>query len=770
MLTFAALAAVAVPAAGQPLDPEYPERATAQRERIERRVQRLVWPALTAPALARQGGRFELLLLWTRADQPAPERWLVTLGASMGEARRCRVRAVRRSRVGAGLLELQVEVPAELARDVYHLRVVGPGIDDVQPNAVRIFGVDWPATYRFAVLADHQIWDPSYRLGGRELNGGAYPRSDKEARSLSITRQGLAELALLDPEFVLHPGDLAFGLDYHAEYAQIRDLLVEARLPIFAVPGNHDGYADYAVRLRGGAARLVAGALGCRRHLQGELAWGSAWAFITCLYGDIKHLLFTDLHRDGLAHWRRQLGPPAYSFEHGRLRFVALNTFDGTPERRHAFSFYLDVFDLKLGAPAVDNFGGYLGDEQLQFLRREAAAARRRGQGLVVLGHHDPRGNLDGTRYHANHPFPTDPLALGGFEEWNYDSADWDSDPRDRRGAETAERNSAIELLRILAESGGYYLSGHRHQDQRTVFEPGSRLGPFRVQRRLEFIRTTSAASMVREGSYWGYRLIEVRGDRLEAVDYAPSQNLASVPAGNLWLERRSPDELALRTSLPLPTPVTVVWSLLGRAEGYRFKAPHAVRVLDVTSAGGRSIYRLGLVLPAAGRFPPLEGAPPPIPLRAAPAAGNRPPSARLEATELGGRPVPAGATLRTRVGQPLLLSAERSTDPDGDRIVTYLWDLGEDRSARGPRLAHTFSSPGRRSIALTLVDEAGARSRVVVEVSVEPRAAGGCAGCCASPAGEGSLAAGALPLLLMLVVRQLDRDRSRRRERRPRR
>ena len=47
------------------------------------------------------------------------------------------------------------------------------------------------------------------------------------------------------------------------------------------------------------------------------------------------------------------------------FRFIGLNTMDGSPERRHAYSFFVDAFDLHLGAPFVDNYGGYLSPAQL---------------------------------------------------------------------------------------------------------------------------------------------------------------------------------------------------------------------------------------------------------------------------------------------------------------------------------------------------------------------------------------------------------------------
>jgi hypothetical protein len=447
------------------------------------------------------------------------------------------------------------------------------------------------------------------------------------------------------------------------------------------------------------------------------------------------------------------------------MRFVALNTYGGTPERRHAFSIFMDAFDLRLGVPAVDNYGGYLTSGQLAFVRRQAQLASKRGQTLVVLGHHDPRGNERGRRYHENEPFPTDPVSMGGFEEWNYDSTRWDSDPGDQREAETPGRNSGRQLLEILARYGGYYLSGHIHKDAREVYEPGSKLpGAVPVRRRLEFIRTTTASSSAKPGAYWGYRLIQVHGHRLYARDFAAEHDLRSVPAGNLWVTpvEGTVKELLLTNDLPRPMRLVVHQALPTRPEGYRFRArpeqgePAAgekpPRVLQVMPAGPQTSYWVELWLPAAP-FPPDRRSMVQRRMRALPARGNQPPLPVIEAVAAGGVPLSAAeGGYDALVGQDLLLSAEGSSDPEGDRILAYLWQIGEERSARGPRVAHKLSGPGKRTVTLTLVDEAGARATVSQQINVKHPPPPGCRGCSTPPGGPAGGAAG-LGLLVLLAL-----------------
>ena len=731
--------------AAEPWDPGYSEPSSRQTRQTTRRIHQIVSPTVSCPVLALAGGEVKVLLragAGVPVPRPAELRARIVSARGVGCAAEVRAIGLRR-----GLVQVTLRVPWELARDVYDLEVMGPGFRDRQPNAVRVTGAAPRERYRIVVMSDHQLWDPSYRVSGRQINAEAYPRPDAARENEAIARQGFREVALLDPEFVLYTGDLLFGLDYGREYDEMVALLREARLPVFAVPGNHDGYAIYAVRLKGGAVRLLGGAVSCRSRLEGELSWQKAWNFVTCLYGDVKPHLFAELERDGLVDWARQLGPPAYAFAHGRLRFVGLNTYDGSPERRHAFALYVDAFDLHLGAPAVDNYGGYLSEAQLRFVREQAEQAEREGRRLVVFGHHDPRGNAEGTAYHANLPFPTDPLSLEGFDEWNYDAESWNSDPRAAPRKESAEQNSGVALLGILARYGGYYLSGHVHRDSRRSYPAGSRLGPHAVARPVEFIRTTTAASSVQPGGYWGYRVLEVDGDTLRGVDYAPELGLSSVPVGNLWTTATTAtEEREVVYGLPRPARLSLRFTLPRRAEGYRFRVVRAagdakngeargapVTVDEIAWEPTTTTYAVGLEVRAA-EFPPRLEAYRRMRVRAEPAAGNRPPDPWMRFA-VEGVPADRSATASmVRVGQSVVFHAGGG-DPDGDRIVDHQWTLGGRVVGRGPRWVHRFAGLGSWQVGLVVADEAGSRGSVVRKVEVLPPSAAGCGGC-AGPAG----------------------------------
>ncbi len=775
ILFIAQIAAALLPAlaAAQTLyDRDYAYRPTKQRDVVVRKIQRLLAPTITFPTLVTAGGTLSILIRASRGPDGklraarSPARWEVfVLRRGQKPARRCRVLRVTPS---GNNLSLQAVAPVHLARDVYDIRVMGPGVDETQPNAVRVLGNQASDSFSVAMVADHQLWDPSYKLTGRGINTGLFPRDPKAADNMAITRQGFAELRLLDPDFVINAGDMVFGVDFPKEYEHARAVMRDARLPMFAVPGNHDGYADYVVKLRGGALTMVSGMVTCKKHLQGEMTWGKAWIFITCLYGDIKELLYADLHRDGLVYWKRQLGPTTYAFDRGKMRFVGLNTYGGTPERRHAFSIYMDAFDLRLGVPAVDNYGGYLTKKQLHFLREQARRATKQGRTLVVFGHHDPRGNARGTRYHANEPFPTDPVSMGGFEEWNYDSKQWDSDASDQRRDETPHRHSGKKLLEILAWHGGYYLCGHVHHDERTVYEPGSKIQGIPVRRRLEIVRATTAAAGCTGRGYWGYRLLKVKGRRITAADYDLPKGLPSVPVGNLWIKHAEgpPREAFITSHLPKPTRVVVTMTVPTSPTGYRFRLrpggdepvegaleEKAPRVLQVREEGGKMVFWVEVSV-AAARFPPGERTLVRRILRALKARDNTAPVAIIEAAAAGTNQIqsPEGG-FDAVVGQPLLLSAERSRDDQDDRILDYLWDLGDGKMIRGDRVAHRFTSPGRRTIKLTLVDETGARSTALRVVNIQhPPSPPGCRGC-STPVNVSTGVGGALILGLIVAA-----------------
>jgi hypothetical protein len=711
-------------------DPDYAHRPFApQQQPVVRRIRHIVYPTLGAPALVSQGGRFQI---WMRKDVSdiRPVAWKVRLATRWdgrgGQTYLARVVRVSRS-PERGWVKLDVALPLGVPREHFHLRVRGPGgLEDSQPRAVRVLERD-SGPYTFVVMGDHQLWDPSWKVSPGDKNSRGYPKRGQKDINKRITLQTIREMELLDPDFVLYVGDLLYGLDYSKEYPEMWSWWHQNRLATFMVPGNHDAYAIYEVKIKGNLARMGRSFLTCRRTFPTKADWWQIWKYLSCVYSDIKEVLFDNLVHDGLESWKRTFGPPYYSFEVGPYHFVAVNSYDGTNRRRHGFSLYIPIKSLRLGAPAVDNYGGYISVEQLRWLERDVKEAASRGKTIVFFSHNDPRGNLKGERYHVNEPFPTDPVGLDHFEEWNFDARRWDSNPRDTRGPESRNRNNGHALLRLVARYGSYYFSGHVHEDAQTVYRPGQRIvGKIKARKKLEFIRVTTAASGVRPGGYWGYRFL--RADRKGKIDTRPyfaEKGLLSVPAGNFWKKvwrAAEGPEVTLVSGLPKPLLVSLRFRLAFRPKtGYRFvqtmDGTHGrtldlpVRRVSVDRDERLATYwvRAWLPKPKKATFPHSTAFDWPSRIRTKIARNNRPPDPRIVLIRGDGKKIVVRGDDRAKlpIGSSVVLDGSPSRDPEGKKVASYVWKLvspagrkgggSERRSAQAKPSAALAASAGRR-------------------------------------------------------------------------
>jgi PKD repeat protein len=72
--------------------------------------------------------------------------------------------------------------------------------------------------------------------------------------------------------------------------------------------------------------------------------------------------------------------------------------------------------------------------------------------------------------------------------------------------------------------------------------------------------------------------------------------------------------------------------------------------------------------------------------------------------------------------GQPVVLDASASSDPDG-QALSFSWDLGDGVRAGGARLAHTFANGGDYTVVLTVDDGNGGRTQLSRVLTVTPGA-----------------------------------------------
>ncbi|MCK5798216.1 MAG: PKD domain-containing protein, partial [Deltaproteobacteria bacterium] len=253
-----------------------------------------------------------------------------------------------------------------------------------------------------------------------------------------------------------------------------------------------------------------------------------------------------------------------------------------------------------------------------------------------------------------------------------------------------------------------------------------------------------------------------------------------SVPEGNFWV-RDLPAKLPTRerevaTSLPEVMKIRVPWELPTRQGGYRFRlfsAPgsgdplesfSSPRVDEIAIRGDQTTYWVGLTLPASS-WPPRETTVRRMRLRAMAARDNTAPRPVIDMAVAGGLALQqVDDRFDVAPGEAVLLSAARSTDAEGDRIVSYLWDFGEGYGARGERVVHTFAGAGTHLLRLTLVDETGVQASVSRKLRVQaPLPRVGCGSCALGDRGE-SLASFSLVVFALGIAFAVGRRRRGRR------
>ena len=83
-----------------------------------------------------------------------------------------------------------------------------------------------------------------------------------------------------------------------------------------------------------------------------------------------------------------------------------------------------------------------------------------------------------------------------------------------------------------------------------------------------------------------------------------------------------------------------------------------------------------------------------------------------------------AGPDRHAIAGEPVLLDASGSADPDGN-LIGYAWEFGDGRLGEGLRLSHAWMAPGVYTIRLTVQDDSGLandRATDTAEIRIRPR------------------------------------------------
>lgn len=184
----------------------------------------------------------------------------------------------------------------------------------VEHHALKIYE-SMPKKLRVIQLTDIHIGD----LRGAQEN-------IQETINWKAAKKAIAEINLLNPDFVILTGDVVFGQNYRREYPAAIDVLMEFNVPLFVAMGNHDGYLGP--------------------------------------------------EGDGYEFWQEYFAPLYYSFDFGNYHFVALNTYDWDKRDRMSIGF------------ATAKWGGQIREQQLAWLEKDLL--KHKDRPIIMFGHHNP--------------------------------------------------------------------------------------------------------------------------------------------------------------------------------------------------------------------------------------------------------------------------------------------------------------------------------------------------------------------------------------------
>ena len=272
--------------------------------------------------------------------------------------------------------------------------------------------LDDPATkdepFSFIAAGDLQFHDDRTHLHRFLRLVGAYDNTAEVQSSPHLSPEIRARLASL--KFIVIAGDLGDGeglsssphtaivaglgllpprSPYDTEFPFVRDELERARIPVVAVPGNHDGFANYGGLLNNAfdwAGEILKVPPEPIRFLtypvgHGLQEVGQRLPTLVKVGRLARHPYY-----DGLVQWVFEFGPLNVAFDYRGCSFLAMNTYD-LPQ----------LYRDQIG-PIANNWGGGVDPADAiwfdAIVRRQNARNRQTGEGpglQFVFMHHDPR-------------------------------------------------------------------------------------------------------------------------------------------------------------------------------------------------------------------------------------------------------------------------------------------------------------------------------------------------------------------------------------------
>ncbi|MEW6554776.1 MAG: metallophosphoesterase [Actinomycetota bacterium] len=260
-LTGALLSFLHSPFFRYPTDGEYPQP----------RIDELIWPTIGCPAMVVPGevlavevdldsGDAEVIqadasgwqarLRPSRAELAGISLELKAVGAKPGPSERWPERA---GVSGAEVWHVSFRVPAEAVPELYDLTlevdVGGEHVSDTQPHAVALVE-DADGDFTFVTLSDVHVHEPNNSsLAKHQTDKGI-----SEDGEPLFFEAAIAQVNLIRPDLVVMLGDFVRGQrrpgELLSEYERFYEALLRLEVPVFLLPGNHDGYVNEIDGLR----------------------------------------------------------------------------------------------------------------------------------------------------------------------------------------------------------------------------------------------------------------------------------------------------------------------------------------------------------------------------------------------------------------------------------------------------------------------------------------------------------------------------------------
>ena len=221
------------------------------------------------------------------------------------------------------ITKINISIPEYCPIELYNLTVYvedsEQNYSQSQPHAISVID-NITENYSFIHIADLHLGD---------IRG--ITENIRETIGWKSIKRCIQEVNILSPDFVVITGDLVFGqlypFEYTREYKQLYAILQLFDVPIYLVPGNHDGY---------------------NRILE-----------------------------DGFEFWSNYFGPYYYSFNFGSSHFQVINSYDHSKIERLTFLF------LPL------NWGGSISNQQMEWIEQDLQQNNNSKISFMLL-HHNP--------------------------------------------------------------------------------------------------------------------------------------------------------------------------------------------------------------------------------------------------------------------------------------------------------------------------------------------------------------------------------------------